>query len=349
MAEEQVQRIPLQVISPHPLNDRELSAEDPQDQELAQQIRTDGVMQPIVVAPLPIEGMDVPGEYVIVFGHRRWFCSGLAGQQTVPAIVRPYSSDRLVELFEHQVLENLARKDLTPMAEARKVARLLAPVEAGGFGLSQRQAAARLKKPQPWVARRSALNRLPALVQEQVDSGRIASYSAYILARLADHPDQLYGVIEETRGLDEHGVRAAVDRALGELGVEADHSKGGRRRNEPALIPEPETPPTPVRETPPPTPVREAPSEQAAAEPQQPRPRRPTVPLHERERVAAGVELPGRVYAWAMNRYGRFNMRRVLSAIARDELERQMAAEGESDPDRITPEREPDAALAGQV
>jgi hypothetical protein len=242
------------------------------------------------------------------------------------------------------------------MAEARKVARLLAPVVAGGFGLSQRQAAKRLGKPQPWIARRSALNRLPEKVQEDVDSGRIPSYSAYILARLADHPTHLLGVIEETKGMDEHGVRDAVDRVMEELGVQA--ARGGRPRiaeTPPDLDPVSSPPPGPIPPESPPEPpgaqpdppVGESVADVAPAPARPPRrPRRAPVPYSERASVNAEVELPGRTYAWAVEHFGRFNMRRALSALLTDALERERTAEAVRLTEESAGEAEPPA---GQV
>jgi len=84
---------------------------------LADSIRERGVLQPVIVRPLPA------GRFELIAGERRWRATQLAGQPTIPALI----NDRLdgVASLELALIENVAREDLTPIEEARTIATLL--------------------------------------------------------------------------------------------------------------------------------------------------------------------------------------------------------------------------------
>ncbi len=99
-------------------------------EELAESIKAQGVMQPIVVRPIG------GGRYEIIAGERRWRAAKRAGLQNVPVVVRDASSDEA--LLEQALVENLHRADLNAMEEAAAYQQLIED-----FGLTQEQAAAR--------------------------------------------------------------------------------------------------------------------------------------------------------------------------------------------------------------
>lgn len=85
-------------------------------EELAESIRKQGVMQPIVVRPVGGEN-----QYEIIAGERRWRASQLAGKDTIPAVIRDVSDETAIAMA---LIENIQREDLNPMEEAIALARL---------------------------------------------------------------------------------------------------------------------------------------------------------------------------------------------------------------------------------
>jgi ParB family chromosome partitioning protein len=147
-------------------------------EELAESIRAQGVIQPIVVAP------DASGAYTIIAGERRWRASRRAGLETVPVVVRPVSDDR--ELLELALVENLQRSDLNPLEESEAY---LALQEK--FGLSQEAIAARVGKARTTVTNALRLLRLPEEVQELLREGQLTAGQARPLLALATAEEQI--------------------------------------------------------------------------------------------------------------------------------------------------------------
>lgn len=120
-------------------------------QELADSIREQGIMQPILVRVVG------PDRYEIVAGERRWRAAQLAGLDTVPAIVRTLSDKETLAIA---LIENIQRENLNAIEEARALVRLQEE-----FGYSQQQVAAAVGKSRPAVAN---LMRLTALEKDVV-------------------------------------------------------------------------------------------------------------------------------------------------------------------------------------
>ncbi len=140
--------------------------------ELAASITATGVVQPIVVRPLP------HGCFQLIAGERRWLASKQAGKETIPAIVRQVSDEQAMEMT---IVENLQRSDLNPMEQARAFERL-----SREFQLTQEQMAKRTGKDRTSVANFLRLLRLPAEVQEQVEGGGLSFGHARALLPLED-------------------------------------------------------------------------------------------------------------------------------------------------------------------
>jgi ParB family chromosome partitioning protein len=100
--------------------------------ELAESIAANGVVQPILVRPLP------NGRYQLIAGERRWLASQKAGKATIPAVVRQVSDEQAMEIT---IIENLQRADLNPIEQARAYERL-----GREFGMTQEQMAHRTGK-----------------------------------------------------------------------------------------------------------------------------------------------------------------------------------------------------------
>ncbi len=150
------------------LNDIEPNREQPRKsfdeqalEELAASISTHGVIQPLLVRPLP------DGGYQLIAGERRWRASRLAGLTEVPVVIREMTDSEAMELA---LVENLQREDLNPIEEAQGLALLMET-----YGLTQEQAAKRVGKSRPAVANAMRLLSLPNEVLAMVERGELSA------------------------------------------------------------------------------------------------------------------------------------------------------------------------------
>ncbi len=128
--------------------------------ELAESIRAQGIVQPIVVRPLePVAGGE--RRYEIVAGERRWRAAQLAGLDTVPAIVRDIPDEAAVAVA---LIENIQRENLNPIEEAGSLKRLVED-----FGLTHEQAADAVGRSRVAVSNLLRLLELPGLVREMLE------------------------------------------------------------------------------------------------------------------------------------------------------------------------------------
>jgi ParB family chromosome partitioning protein len=172
---DEVIQIPLDEIDENPYQTRQRFEED-ELEELAQSIRTNGLIQPIVVRP------GVSGRYILVIGERRCLASKLAGIGTVPAIVRTVSEQQAAEMT---IVENLLRRDLNCLEQANAFARL-----SRDFGLTQEQIGQRTGVARESVSNYMRILRLPESVQQHLAAGRLGFSEARILLQLSD-PQQI--------------------------------------------------------------------------------------------------------------------------------------------------------------
>jgi ParB family chromosome partitioning protein len=164
--------VPVDQIAPNPRQPRD-HMEPEALAELAESIRTHGLIQPLVLTLAPA-GAAV--QYYLVAGERRWRASQLAGLQTLPAIVKDVSPQGMLELA---LVENVQRADLNPLEEA---AAYQALVEE--FGLNHDVVAARVGKSRVAVTNAMRLLRLPDRAKEAVIAGQIKEGHARALLGL---------------------------------------------------------------------------------------------------------------------------------------------------------------------
>lgn len=136
-------------------------------QELADSITQHGVLQPLLVRPLP------EGGYQLVAGERRWRASRLAGLKEVPVVVKDLSD---VETMEIAIIENLQREDLNPIEEAEG---LQALIDRCGF--TQDEVATSVGKSRPAIANSLRLLKLPPEVRDMTREGVISAGHARAL------------------------------------------------------------------------------------------------------------------------------------------------------------------------
>jgi ParB family transcriptional regulator, chromosome partitioning protein len=145
-------------------------------EELARSIKSNGVIQPIVVRR-------ADKGYEIVAGERRWRASQRAGLLKVPVVVRDVPDDRLLAVA---LIENVQREDLNPIEEAQAYRRL-----ADDYQLTQDQIADAVGKDRSSVANFMRLLKLPREVRENVGAGALSMGHARALLALADENAQL--------------------------------------------------------------------------------------------------------------------------------------------------------------
>ena len=167
--------------------------------ELAESIRSQGIIQPLVVRVRPAGGFE------LVAGERRWRAAQRAGLHQVPAIIRDVAE---AQAFEMALVENLQREDLNPIEEAEGYQRLVAE-----FGYTQESLATRVGKERSTVANALRLLKLPPAVRTMVVEDRLSMGHARALLGLEDD-----AVIEKlarqtaSRGLSVRQVEALVRR-----------------------------------------------------------------------------------------------------------------------------------------
>ena len=140
-------------------------------EELAISIKEHGVFQPIIIKR-SIKG------YEIVAGERRAKASRLAGRETIPAIVRDFDDQEMMEIA---LLENLQREDLNPIEEAMAYQNLM-----DAKGLTQEQLAARIGKSRSYVTNMVGLMNLPDSVKKLVIARKISATHARTLSKIKD-------------------------------------------------------------------------------------------------------------------------------------------------------------------
>ncbi|MGN7702190.1 ParB/RepB/Spo0J family partition protein [Cellulosimicrobium sp. 22601] len=165
--------VPTASIRPNPRQPRTVFDEGDLD-ELVGSIREIGVLQPIVVRPVPGED----GSFELIMGERRWRATQAAGLDVIPAIIRETDD---ADLLRDALLENLHRSALNPLEEAAAYRQLL-----DDFGCTHEELAERISRSRPQISNTLRLLRLPPLVQRRVAAGVLSAGHARALLGLTD-------------------------------------------------------------------------------------------------------------------------------------------------------------------
>lgn len=155
----ELRELPVGLIKPNP--DQPRTQFDPEAlTALAASIETSGIVQPLLVRPLP------DGSYELVAGERRWRAAQEAGLEKVPAVVRDQAE---AERLQAALIENMVREDLNPVEEARACAALIEDL-----GLSKEDLARRVGRSRPAVSNLIRLLELPDETLELLESGDLS-------------------------------------------------------------------------------------------------------------------------------------------------------------------------------
>ena len=165
----------VELIVPNPKQPRR-SFDDTALQALAGSLRERGVLQPVLVRPVP------GGTYELVAGERRWRAAQIAGLLTIPALVRERDD---AEALEAALIENMAREDLNPVEEARACAALVEEL-----GLTRETVGLRVGRSRVAVSNLLRLLDLPDEVLALLERGELSEGHGRALLLAADHADR---------------------------------------------------------------------------------------------------------------------------------------------------------------
>lgn len=171
-ASEETNEIAIELIDPSPLQPRSVF-DDGKLAELASSIRSNGVVQPVL---LRRKG----SRFELIAGERRWRAAEVAGLIKIPAVIRNVSDDKVLEIA---LIENIQREDLNPIEEARAYKKLIETL-----GLTQEMVGERVGRDRSYVTNYLRLLKLPEDLQELLQSGRISTGHARTLLGV-DQPD----------------------------------------------------------------------------------------------------------------------------------------------------------------
>lgn len=243
---EQIIDISLNELRPNPYQPRK-TFDEKSLQELANSIEQSGVFQPIIVRKSAVKG------YEIIAGERRFRASKLAKKETIPAIIREFDEESMMQVA---VLENLQREDLNPLEEAEAYEMLMKNLK-----LTQAEVAQRLGKSRPYIANYLRLLSLPKLVKEMMQDDRLSMGQARTLLGLKNKEqilklanrcvkenltvrqlEQLVGIMNESKDKKKvpriikekpYYLRESEDRLMDKFGTSVEiHEKEGKGKIE---------------------------------------------------------------------------------------------------------------------
>jgi ParB family chromosome partitioning protein len=173
VASDDIRRLPIDLLDPSPFQPR-MNFDEDMLRDLADSIRTQGVLQPILVRP----HADVPGRFQIIAGERRWRAAGISGLHEIPVICRELND---VESAAAALIENLQRENLNPIEEAEGYQRLIQ-----NFGLTHEALGTAVSKSRGHIGNIVRLLTLPESVRDEVRRGALSLGHARAMLTLPD-------------------------------------------------------------------------------------------------------------------------------------------------------------------
>jgi ParB family chromosome partitioning protein len=206
LRDEELARIPVDLLQRGRYQPR-LDMRPESLQELADSIRAQGVVQPIVVRPLVAQKAGEPVRYEIIAGERRWRAAQMAGLHDIPAVVRIVPDEAAVAM---SLIENIQRENLNPLEEARALDRLIRE-----FGITHQQAADAVGRSRAAVSNLLRLLELTDEVKTLVEQRQLEMGHARALLGLSQARQQSeVGALVAKKGLSVRETEALVKRML---------------------------------------------------------------------------------------------------------------------------------------
>lgn len=192
--------IDLDLIEPNNFQPRTTFDEERLEQ-LAQSIRANGIIQPLLVRRLPTD------RYQLVAGERRWRAAQRAGLLKVPCVIKDIPEDKMLELA---LIENIQRQELNAIEEAQAYKRLIETL-----GLTQEMVAQRVGRDRTFITNYLRLLRLPEDIQRMVEGEQLSMGHARALLGV-DEPDIQRKIAKEVseKGLSVRQVERAIKRIV---------------------------------------------------------------------------------------------------------------------------------------
>ena len=204
---EEFKIVQIKDIQKNPYQPRKEFSEE-KIQELAQSIKENGLIQPIIVRKSPVLG------YEILAGERRYRASITAGLAEVPVIVKQLSDQ---DMMLHSIIENLQRENLNPIEEAKAYQSLI------DKGFTHTEIAEKMGKSRPYITNLVRLLGLPKHILTEVESGKLSQAHARLLIQLSsDKQDKLLNRIQ-TENLSVRQVEQILQKTKKSRRKEKDH------------------------------------------------------------------------------------------------------------------------------
>ena len=204
---EEFKIVQIKDIQKNPYQPRKEFSEE-KIQELAQSIKENGLIQPIIVRESPVLG------YEILAGERRYRASIAAGLSEIPVIIKQLSDQ---DMMLHSIIENLQRENLNPIEEAKAYQSLI------DKGFTHTEIAEKMGKSRPYITNLVRLLGLPKHILTEVESGRLSQAHARLLIQLSsDKQDKLLNRIQ-TENLSVRQVEQILQKTKKSSKKEKDH------------------------------------------------------------------------------------------------------------------------------
>lgn len=204
---EEFKIVQIKDIQKNPYQPRKEFSEE-KIQELAQSIKENGLIQPIIVRKSPVLG------YEILAGERRYRASIAAGLSEVPVIIKQLSDQ---DMMLHSIIENLQRENLNPIEEAKAYQSLI------DKGFTHTEIAEKMGKSRPYITNLVRLLGLPKHILTEVESGKLSQAHARLLIQLSsDIQDTLLHRIQ-TENLSVRQVEQILQKTRKSSKKEKDH------------------------------------------------------------------------------------------------------------------------------
>ena len=209
--EHEIKDIDIDKIKPNPFQPRDRFTEGALE-ELANSIAQKGVLQPVTVREVQYDNFE------LVTGERRWRAAKMAGLSTIPAIIRSFEDE---EMMEVALIENLQREDLNPIEEAYAYQKMIEK-----FDITQKEVAERVSKSRSTVANTLRLLNLPPSVQEFVSRETISMGHARALLSLETKKQA-----ELAKKIAEEGLSVRRTEELVKKHLEKNKNKNKQNKN----------------------------------------------------------------------------------------------------------------------